>query len=802
MCMDGYMKGLRDNAFFYILILFFLTLFFFSDVIFSDNTFIARDIYLFYNPRQFYAAESINSGILPLWNPYVACGVPFHANLQSALFYPFNVLYYVLPFQKGFKYFIVFHYFLGALFMFLLMRGWGTSNKGSFLAGIVFAFGGYLFSINDNVAFLAACVWLPFVLLCFHRALETGRFFYSILSGIIIAIQIFAGDASFYLLATFICTFVYALYRNVFFKRWPFCTAGKIWVFFILSWCIGLGLSAVQLLPFIEFASYSHRFPGLDFSQAAKWSYHPLEMLQLVIPYVFGTTVPETRWFGQPWLDTSYVGIFPLILAFIFLAWGKEKLTYFLAVLLSVSLLLSFGAYTPVYRFLYDSIPVMKMAQYPVKFLFFGAFAFAALAGKGLDLFFDAVGDRKKANILLGVLGIGIIALMFPLVVVVLQRDSMFARFLEVYSAADYFKPLAQTQFYGALSGCALALTLCLLFALVCLAARKNKLLRTPLAALIFFVVLLDLKLAKPDDPLIRETAISEHNATAALLHTDQSLYRVYSLTHFYVKNFAHVYNVSFDRSYSFLRGGLRANLNMYQHIASVEEYSEMLNKSFYDLFSPVESYFSENGANAQLRTYCSMLFDLLNVKYIISPFPIADFSFRLIADKPAYIYENPTVMPRAFFPQRVEYFARDEELLARMSMTGFDPRETACMTYGAWGTGDVFIPEGRSDRLVWNIDWTGYAALKCSLKTKTSKPGLLVVSDTFYPGWKAFVDGRESPLVKVNHFMRGVVVGQGDHEVLFVFQPAIFILGLCISAIMLCIVVFALIRCRTTKSI
>ncbi|MCX5900387.1 MAG: hypothetical protein NTX06_06580, partial [Proteobacteria bacterium] len=98
------MTGLRDNAFFYIFILFFLTLFFFSDVIFSDATFIARDIYLFYNPRQFYAAESINSGILPLWNPYVACGVPFQANLQSALFYPFNVVYYVLPFQKGFKY--------------------------------------------------------------------------------------------------------------------------------------------------------------------------------------------------------------------------------------------------------------------------------------------------------------------------------------------------------------------------------------------------------------------------------------------------------------------------------------------------------------------------------------------------------------------------------------------------------------------------------------------------------------------------------------------------------------------------
>jgi hypothetical protein len=800
--MDVCMTGLRDNAFFYIFILFFLTLFFFSDVIFSDATFIARDIYLFYNPRQFYAAESINSGILPLWNPYVACGVPFQANLQSALFYPFNVVYYVLPFQKGFKYFIVLHYFLGALFMFLLMRGWGTSNKGSFLAGIVFAFGGSLLSINDNVAFLAACVWLPCVLLCFHRALETGRIFYSILSGIAIAAQIFAGDASFYLLSSFIGTFLYALYRGLIYRGAPACSGGKLFGCFMLSWSVGLGLAAVQLIPFVEFATYSHRFPGLDFSQATKWSYHPLEMLQLIIPYVFGTTVPGTRWFGQLWLDTSYVGIFPLIFVFVALAWGKEKLIYYLAVLLAVSLLLSFGAYTPVYRFLYEVTPVIKMVQYPVKFLFLAGFALAALAGKGLDLFFDAASDHKKANILAGVLGVGIIALAFPLVGVLFQGDGMFARFLEVYPAADYFKPIAQKQFYAVLAGCSLALTLCLLFALVCLAARKNRLLRTPLVAVIFFVVLFDLKLAKPDDPLIRETAISQHNETAAVLHNDRSLYRIYSLARFQVKGFGHVYDIPFERFYKVLKNTLRANLNIYEHIASVEEYSEILNRSFYDLFSPLESYFSGNGKDLQLRGYCSMLFNMLNVKYIISPLPLTDFSFKLISAHPAYIYENETVMPRAFFPQRIERFARDEDLLARIKMPGFDPRETACIISGGREGKDARIPENDAARLAWNIEWTGYSPQRCSLKTKTNKPGLLVVSDTYYPGWKAFVDGRESPLVKVNHFMRGVVVGQGDHEVLFVFQPAIFILGLCISAIMLCIVVFALIRCRTTKSI
>ncbi len=775
--------------------LFLLTLLFFAEVIFTHNTFIARDTYLFYNPRQFYAAESMHAGILPLWNPYVACGVPFHANLQSAIFYPFNALYYFLPFQQGFKYFIVLHYFLGASFMFLLMRAWGASRKGAVLSGIVFAFGGYLLSINDNVAFLAAGIWLPLVMLCFHRAAITGRLYYSVLTGVCIAAQIFAGDASFFLLSSFIGTFLYALYQGVMHRSAPACSRSKLPGCFALSWGIGLGLAAVQLIPFLEFAASSHRFPGLDFAQAAKWSYHPLEMLQLIIPYIFGSTVPGTRWFGQLWLDTLYVGIFPLILVFVALAWGREKLRYYLAGLLAVSLLLSFGEYTPIYRFLYENTPVIKMVQYPVKFLFLAGFALAALAGKGLDLFFDVADDHKKANVLAGVLGACIIALAVPLAADLFLGDSLFAKFLTFYPANDYLRSIVEKQFYESLSGCWLALTLCLLCAVVCIAARKNRLLRAPLVAVIFLLVVYDLKEAKPVDPLIRETAISERNETAALLQKDPSLYRIYSLARFHIKGFGHLYDVPFARVYKVLRDSLRANLNMYEHIASAEEYSECLNRSFYDLVSPLESYFSEDGSDLKLRAYCSMLFNLLNVKYIISPLPLKGFGFKLIASQPAYVYENETVMPRAFFPQRIERFASDEDVLARIKSPGFDPREIACVLSVSPEGENAPVPESTAASLVWDIEWTGYAPQRCSLKTKTNKSGFLVVSDTFYPGWKVFVDGTESRFVKANHFMRGVVVAQGRHEVLFVFRPLSFTIGCWISALFLVISMSLLIK-------
>ncbi len=180
---------MQRKNFVIIILLLIITVIYFAPIIFSNKTFISRDIYMFFNPRRFFAAENIQNGILPLWNPYLACGVPFQANLQSSIFYPFSIIYYLLPFQIGFKFFIIIHYFLGSLFMFLLMKEWGKNNTAALLSGIVFSFGGYLISILDNVAFLTAAVWLPLILLFLHRGLKTGSFFYTSLSGIFLAFR-------------------------------------------------------------------------------------------------------------------------------------------------------------------------------------------------------------------------------------------------------------------------------------------------------------------------------------------------------------------------------------------------------------------------------------------------------------------------------------------------------------------------------------------------------------------------------------------------------------------------------------
>ena len=170
-----------------------ITIINFSPVIFSEQTFASRDIYNFFNPRRFFAAETIKSGEIPLWNPYLASGVPFLANLQSSIFYPLSVIYYVLPFQVGFKYFIILHYYLAGIFMFLLMRRWKYDTYSSLIAGVVFMFSGYMISILDNVAFLTSAVWLPLIILFYDCYLRDRKPRYLIITGAVIALQILGG---------------------------------------------------------------------------------------------------------------------------------------------------------------------------------------------------------------------------------------------------------------------------------------------------------------------------------------------------------------------------------------------------------------------------------------------------------------------------------------------------------------------------------------------------------------------------------------------------------------------------------
>jgi hypothetical protein len=154
-------------------------------------------------------------------------------------------------------------------------------------------------------------------------------------------------------------------------------------------------------------------------------------------------------------------------------------------------------------------------------------------------------------------------------------------------------------------------------------------------------------------------------------------------------------------------------------------------------------------------------------------------------------VFENKTVLPRAFaVPSRnIEVIAAPDAQFNRLTDPAFKPEESVIVD-SAPTAGSVSETSGAFQSHVDLLT----SGLKFSLfRTEVSAPAVLVVSQTFYPGWIAMIDGKESPVFPVDVALTGISLPAGTHEVLLRFRPRSFQLGAAISIIsLLCVLALA----------
>jgi hypothetical protein len=152
----------------------------------------------------------------------------------------------------------------------------------------------------------------------------------------------------------------------------------------------------------------------------------------------------------------------------------------------------------------------------------------------------------------------------------------------------------------------------------------------------------------------------------------------------------------------------------------------------------------------------------MLAVRYVIlrgTPRPEARPLFQ---GDDYWVEENPAALPRVFVPKRVELAPQKQEQLAKLSAADFNPREVAYVESAV----DLPQPCEGEGQLVDEIP----THLKISLKMKT--PGLVVLSDLWDKGWKAYLNGKPVPVLRVDHALRGVIAPPSESSLEFKYQP------------------------------
>jgi hypothetical protein len=309
------------------------------------EVFTLRDHFDYFQPLRAFTADELRAGRLPLWNPYSASGEPWLANPQTGVFYPPAWLFLVLPFETAYMLYLLLHLVLlgwGAYLLFARRAPPGAAMVGAaalMLSGPVLS----LLDVSNNFATFA---WIPLVLWC---ALEGAW-----RRGAVVLALAFLGAEPFF---AAVAALLYVLVRR---KR------DVLW-----TGLLAFGLTAVQLIPFLEFVLLSDRAGGMDDSLILKNSMGARDWLQTLLPF---PAVPAQ----QQFIPVVYMGVVVIVLALIGLVVGlRARNTHLEAagwlVLLVSAIAISTG---PAWL---SRLP-LTLFRYPARLVPFAALAVVALA--------------------------------------------------------------------------------------------------------------------------------------------------------------------------------------------------------------------------------------------------------------------------------------------------------------------------------------------------------------------------------------------------------------------------------------
>jgi hypothetical protein len=775
-------------------------------------------------PTYHLAAQSLKGGVIPLWNPYLWSGTPFVADIQASLFYPVNLIYFLLSPEvtyRGVMLLSVFHFWLAGVGMYLFLRSllpgrrveerkngsvqdqgsvapahlrtsasWLAISLPSLFGALAFMFSDYFIVHFGNLNLIAQAAWLPFIFLFYHRSLSERRPGLAAWAGVFLAIAATAGHVQPLLIIALGLGWDSLYHLGLAFLRWQ----GERNAFSLREWgsakhllrdcsfplanlavtlLVGLGLAAFVLLPAYEMVPYTPR-ADYNYAQASAYSLSPAQLVGLLVPGFFGRD-PATHWGAWDRVEVGYAGVLTLLLALFALLVGTRgsdsasqqapvpqvrtrelgeesgvsaEKSYRFASLAAFSLLLAMGGYTVLHGWLYGLLPGLGGMRAPARFVFLMDFALAALAALGLDVLIRGPDEQVHP-------ALGRILRAAPWVIGAVTLFALPLAFYAVITSQDK-DPVIFARVSAAANG--LVFFAGLLVAGVGLFYLRHRGVTRPVMVGALALGLLFFDLASLgggvdvgyDDP----TRTFDHPAVIQFLKSDPDLYRIDSRTGVW-----HLW---------------QPDTGLLHRIFDVAGLINPLNLADYDRYW--------NG----IPSRSSPLYDFLNAKYVIAAKDVTldwEKFVPVFDEDPALnVYLNRRALPRALVVHRAIAAPDHEAAYAALHTPGFDPATTVVVESGE--------PLDATPLSAATIHFDTFGMNEIRLRVDTPADAYLVLSEVWYPGWRATVDGVPTPVLRANYAFRAIRLGPGQHQVRLTFAPRSWTIGLAISGLTLLILV------------
>jgi len=353
--------------------------------------------------REFAASTLRATGHFPLWNPYLFGGMPYVAAMHGDIFYPTFLLRMIMPTDAAMTWGFIIHVFLSGLFAYGFLRAIGYGFYGSLVGGLAYMMSGQIASYvspgHDGKLFVSAL--FPLALWMLYRGIRQGRDWSWGAFALIVGLCVLSPHPQLlqYLLLTSGAYALFLAFAAVDGVRLPRNAAITRLGLALLSVIVGLAIGAVQYLPVREYVKWSPRAGGLpDYASATSYAWPPEEVLNAYLPQFSGML---DHYWGRNGihLHSDYAGVVVLVLAGLAFTGLRSdphrKQIIFWSIALVVSLLWSLGSATPFYHIPYALVPGTKFFRAPATIFFVGTLAIALLACAGTERFLRLRMSRK-----------------------------------------------------------------------------------------------------------------------------------------------------------------------------------------------------------------------------------------------------------------------------------------------------------------------------------------------------------------------------------------------------------------------
>ena len=704
------------------------------------------DQYLVFIPQHEYMHREFLQGKFPLWNPNLDCGQPNVASIQSALLFPINLLLLPIdPFYAG-EIAAFLKLFLAGLFTMLYLRLLGANNSGAFLSGLVFSLSGFMVCwLGHPHVNCAMC--LPLLLYLIEKTFQYGTGQApGILSRPALRNWAWLGIAFGCLLLgghppTMVQVIIFAgicfLFRLI--GQWKHESLPRVGLI-ICAGILGILLAAPALLPFFEYYQHS----AIDASSAVMDRTANRMPLNTLILYLFPHLSGSPReGYEETMLSlgignllpnflerTGYVGVLPLLFAFCALFIRRCRSVVFYGLTALICMLAVYGM--PPFPTLFGALPVIRDIN-PTRLVMIAGFSIAVLAGLGWDSFYRLENRHKKIWIVAGfwaVIGLVLLWYWHQVAPRLKHLDADHRSFLE-------------PQLFFLLGSFATSAAL-----LLPSVSRQWKL--CSLIGLGWIAVDL-LIFGMGINPTVSHDAYYPSAPAIDWLHQDKTNFRILGKDMVLTPNTAELYGLKDARGYDF---------------TTVLRYQELIE-------GQASNFFFYRSAPLLPKA-----FPMLAVKYVLtfnSPAPDPAL-FDFVYSNQISIYRNREFHGRVLAVS--DYLVQDPATILTQARSGtFHPEKKLLIE--EYPTNNILRMQTSPISSNSSAQIVSEEPDEVTVEASMSQPGFVLLLDTYFPGWKATVNGQSTPILRADYNFRAVPVPAGKSVVRFVYLPESWRIGI-----------------------